>query len=104
MLEVFDNNNISPILRERRRDCVPPVELRHRLCFISLPALLVQRTLRWFNHAARRPEGELLFPTPPRTWRKLVGGQLKTRATMTKADLEPISGPPDFGHARWRTG
>ncbi len=30
------------------------------------------------------------------------GGQLKTWATKTKADLEPISGPRVFGHARWR--
>ncbi len=59
--------------------------------------LLVQRSLRWFGHAARRPEGELikdlLLPTPPRTWRRRTGGQLKTWVTTTKADLEPISGP-----------
>ncbi len=27
---------------------------------------------------------------------------MKTWATTTKADLEPISGPRVFGHARWR--
>ncbi len=106
MLEVFDNDNIHRILRVRRRDCVPTVELRRRLCRTSIPALLVQRRHRWFGHAARRPEGELikdlLLPTPPRTWRRRAGGQLKTWATTTKADLEPISGPPVFGHARWR--
>ncbi len=62
--------------------------------------------LRWCGHTARRPEGELikdrLLPTPPRTWRRRAGGQLKTWATTIKADLEPISGPRVFGHARWR--
>ncbi len=29
-------------------------------------------------------------------------GQLKTWATTIKADLEPISRPRIFGHARWR--
>ncbi len=41
MLEVFDNDSILRILRVRRRDCVPPVELRRRLCLTSIPALLV---------------------------------------------------------------
>ncbi len=71
MLEVFDNNSIRRILRVRRRDCVPSVELRRRLCLTCIPALLVQRRFRWFGHAARRPEGELikglLLPTPSRT-------------------------------------
>ncbi len=39
---------------------------------LRIPAQLVQRWLRWFGHAARRPEGELikdlLLSTPPRTW------------------------------------
>ncbi len=47
-------------------------------------------------------EGELirglLLPTPPRTWPRRAGGQLKTWATTVKADLEPRV----FGHARWR--
>ncbi len=64
------------------------------------------KRLRCFGNAARRPEGELikdlLFPTPPRTWRRRTGGQVKTWATTIKADLEPISGPRAFGHARWR--
>ncbi len=60
MLEVFDNDSIRRILRVRRRDCVPPVELRRRLCLTSIPALFVQRRLRWFGHAAIRPEGELI--------------------------------------------
>ncbi len=69
MLEVFDNNNIDRILRERLRDYVPSEELRRRLCRTIIPALLVQRRLRWFGHAARRPEGELIkyliLPTLP---------------------------------------
>ncbi len=40
---------------------------------------------------------DLLLPTPPRTWRRRTGGQLKTWAT-----IEPLSGPQVFGHARWR--
>ncbi len=90
ILEVFDNNSTRRILRVRRRDCVPSLELRRRLCRTSIPALLVQRRLRWFGHATRCPEGELikdlLLPTPSRTWRRRVGGQLKTWATPIKAD------------------
>ncbi len=71
------------------------------------PALLVHRRLLWFGHAAGRPEGELikdlLLPTLPRMWHRRAGGQLKTLANTIKADLEPISGPRLFGHAR-RTG
>ncbi len=77
-MEVFDNDSIHRILRVRRRDCVPSVELRRCLCFASIPSLLVQGRLRWFSHAARRPKGELI------------------------KGLEPISGPRVFGHARWR--
>ncbi len=97
MLEVFDNDSIRRILRVRRTDCVPSVKLRRRLCLTRIPALLVQRRLHWFGHAARRPEVELnkdfLLPTQPRTWRRRAGGRLKTWATTIKADLEPISGP-----------
>ncbi len=107
MLEFFDNVRIRRILRVRRRDYVPSLKLRCRLCLTSILVLLVQRRLRWVGHATRRPEGELikglLLPTPPRKWRRRVGGQLKTWATTVKANLEPISGPPAFGHARWRS-
>ncbi len=48
MLGVFDNDSIRRILRVRRRDCVPSVELRRRLGLTSIPALLVQKRLRWF--------------------------------------------------------
>ncbi len=53
MLEVFDNDSIRRILHVRHWDCGPSVELRHRLYLTSIPALLVQRRLRWFGHAAR---------------------------------------------------
>ncbi len=66
----------------------------------------MQRNLRWFGHAARRREGELikdlLLPTPPRTRRRQAGSLLKIWATTIKAELEPISGPRVFGHARRR--
>ncbi len=81
MLEVFGNDSIHRILRVRRRDCVPSVGLRRHLSLTSIPALLVQRKLRWFGHAARRPEGELikdlLLPTPPRTWLRRYGRPAK---------------------------
>ncbi len=103
MLEVFDNDSIRRILRVMFRDCVPSVVLRRRLRLTGLPALVVQRKLHWFCHAARRPERELinylLLPTPPRTSCRRAGGQPKTWATTIKADLEPISGPQVFGHA-----
>ncbi len=105
-MEVFDNDSIHRMLRVSRRHCVPSMELRCRLCLASIPALLVQRRLRWFGHVARRPDGELikdlLLPTPPRMWSTRAGGQVKTWATTIKADLEPISGPRVFGHAGWR--
>ncbi len=40
-LEVFDNDNIRRILRVRRNDFVPSVELRRRICLTIMPALLV---------------------------------------------------------------
>ncbi len=45
------------------------LELRRRLSLIITPAKLVQRRLRWFGHAARRLDCELikglLLPTVP---------------------------------------
>ncbi len=97
-------DSIRRILRVRHKDCVPSVGLHRCLCLTRILALLVQTRLRWFGHAARRPERELikelLLPTPPRTWRRRTGGQLKTWATTIKADLEPLSGPRVFGYAR----
>ncbi len=60
MLVVFVNDSTRRILRLGRRGCVPSMELRRRLCLTRMPALLVQRRLRWFGQADRRPEGELI--------------------------------------------
>ncbi len=60
MSEFFDNNCTRRILRVRPRDCVPSVELCRHLCLTSIPTLLMQRRIRWFGRAARRPEGELI--------------------------------------------
>ncbi len=57
---MFDNDSIRRILHVRRWDYVPTAELRHRLRHTSIPAQLAQRRPRWFGHAARRPEGELI--------------------------------------------
>ncbi len=51
-------------------DCLPKTELQRQLHLIIIPAQLVQRRLRLFGHAARRPEVELirdpLSLAPPR--------------------------------------
>ncbi len=73
MLEVFDNDSIHRILRVRRINCVPSLELCRRLCLTSIPALLVQRRLRCFGHAARRPEGELIKDLAQTSWRFAEG-------------------------------
>ncbi len=83
MLADLNNDSIHHILRIRRRDCVPSVELRRRLCLTSEPALLVQRRLRWFGHAKRRSYDELI--------KDLL--LLKTWASAIKRDL------PVFGFA-----
>ena len=105
-LEVFDNDCLRRILRHRRVDRVPIIELRKKLKLLSIPEILVQRRLRWFGHAARRPGGEIirdvLLPTPPSTWRKRAGGQMKTWATTLKADLARITGPTVVGLSRWK--
>ncbi len=108
MLEAFGNDSIHRILRVRCRHSVPSMELRHRLRLTSIPALLVQKRLRWIGHAPRHPEGKLikdfLLRTLPRTRCRRAEGQLMTLATAIKADLHPISGPRVFGHARRRKG
>ncbi len=91
MLAVFDNDSIHHNLPAGRRDCVPTVELRHRLRLTSVPAQLVQRRLGWFGDAERRPEGELI--------RDLYFHQ---RHTTLKEDMEPLFGPRVFDRARWR--
>ncbi len=95
MLAVFGNDTIRRILHMRRRDCVPTAELRRRLRLTSIPAQPVQRRLRWFGHAVRRPESglsnDLLFPTPPRSWQKRTEGQLNTWTTTLKKGVESLS-------------
>ncbi len=58
--------------------------------------------LGWFGDAAKRPDGELikdlLLPTPPGTWCRRTGDQLKT----IRVDMVPFSGPRVFVYARWR--
>ncbi len=106
MLEVFDNDCIRRIVHMWRRDCVPTAELRHRLRLTSIPTKIAQRRLFWFGHSTRRPDGEvikdLFLPTPQRTWRKRVGGQMKTWTTTIKSSMEPLSEPWVLGYARWR--
>ncbi len=96
MLEAFDNDNIRRILHVKCRDRVSSVEPRRRLCLSSIPALLVQRRLRWFGRATRRPVSELV-----KNFRlhRLARG---AGTTTIKADLEPLSGRLVFGYARWR--
>ncbi len=99
-------------MRRMRRMLLTPFHqllvqaMTRNLCLASIPAMLVQRRLLWFDHAARRPNGELIkdlfLPTPPRMWRRRTGGQLKAWATTIKAGLEPLSRPRVFGHARRR--
>ena len=59
-LEVFDNDCFRNILRCRRIDRVPTTTLRRRLNLRPRPFVLLQRRFRWFGHAARRPEWELI--------------------------------------------
>ncbi len=93
MLEVFDNDRIRRILRVRRRDCMPSVKLCRRLC--------LTRSCK----TSRNAQNMDLLSTPRRRRCSQTGGQLKTRATTIKADLEPISRPRVFGHANGeRTG
>ncbi len=79
MVEVFDNDSIRRILPVRRRDCVPSMELRRRLCLASIPTLLVQRRFRHVAQAVWRPTED---------------------AGTIKADLKPLSIPRVFDHAQ----
>ncbi len=69
-LEVFNNDCLRRIGRCIRRDRVPCAVFRQRLQLTTLPALLLQRRLPWFGHAARRAPGEfmreLINPDVPR--------------------------------------
>ena len=59
-LEVFDNDCLRYILQCCRIDRVCTTTLRRRLNLRHLPPIPLQRRLRWFGHAARLPEGELI--------------------------------------------
>ena len=93
------------ILRCHRVDRVPTTTLRRRLNLRPLPTVLLQRRLRWFGNAARRPEGELirdvLLPPSLPNGRKRVSGQLKTWASTIKNDLAALSGPQVVGLRWW---
>ncbi len=71
----------------------------------ALPPVLLQRRLRWFGHAARRPAGEIIREVinlePPVHWRKKRGGKLKTWMTRLKEDLARLKGPAVYGLRRW---
>ncbi len=105
MLEVFDHDSIRRILRVRRRDCVPSVKLRRRLCLTSKPALLVQRRLHWFGHAARRLESELMkdFLYPHRLARGSgeLEGHARWRKDWVKVSSELAQDRPRRGQLNW---
>ncbi len=79
--------------------------MKDRISCVTLPPVLLQRRLRRFGHAARRPAGEIIRevinPKPPVHWRKKRGGQLKTWMITLKEDLARLGGPEDFGLRRW---
>ena len=94
-LEVFDNDCLRYILRCCRIDREPTTTLRRRLNLHPLPHVLLHCHLRWFGHAAQRPEGELIrdvfLPISLPNWRKCDGGQLKTWTSTIKDDLAALS-------------
>ncbi len=67
--------------------------------------MLLQRQLRWFGHAARRPAGEIIRavinPEPSVHWRKKRGDQLKPWMTTLKEDLPRLSRLAVYGLRRW---
>ncbi len=81
-LEVFDDDCLRCMLQCSRRDRVTCSTLRQRCSLRALPSVLLQRQLRWFEHASRRASAELInevnAPTPRPTWWKCRRGQLKT--------------------------
>ncbi len=55
MLKVFGYISNRRILYVRHRGCVLTGELRYRLRLTSTPAQVVQKRLRGFGYAVRRP-------------------------------------------------
>ncbi len=72
---------------------MPSMELRRRLCLTSIPALLVQRRLRRFGHAAKRPEGEFIKDVAQTSWRLVEDmgyhNQGRPGADLQTAGLRP---------------
>ncbi len=97
MLEAFDNGSIRRILRVRRRDCVPSVELHRRNCLTGNYSCK-EGPLVWTRRKTSR-RWAYQGPSPSHTASHVAQ---TTWATTIKADLEPISGPRVFGHTRWR--
>ncbi len=96
-LSVFDIDNIYHIPCVRCRVAVPAVALRTRLRFTSILIQLLQRTVLWFGHAARCPDGELIRdPFLPQCHAR-GSHQMKTWPFKTKADLEHLSRLLVFG-------
>ena len=103
--KVFYNDCLRYILRCRWIDRVTTTTLRRLMNLRPLPPVLLQRRLRWFGHAARRPEGELirdvlLLSSLPKR-RKRVGGQLKMWASTIKDDVAALSSPRVVCLRRW---
>ncbi len=104
-LEAFENDCLRRIEGCNRRDRVPCAILRQRLQLPTMPALLLQRRLRWFGHAVRREPAEfmreLIKPDVPRAWRRRNEGQLKTWATPLQEDLVRLIGTAVVSIRRW---
>ncbi len=51
MLQVFDNDSVHCIRHLKRRECVPSVDLRRRLCLTRIPALVQSccKMPRWWT-------------------------------------------------------
>ena len=105
-MEVYDNDSVRYICSVRRIDRVRLVDLHQLLRLQPISSIILRNRLRWFGHAVRRPEGELVHdviaPEPPATWRMRRGGQLKTWATTVKEDLALLSGPAVVGLKQWK--
>ncbi len=82
-LSVFENDSICQILHV--------MELPRRLCLTDTAR--AKKTVRWFGHAARRLDDELIKEVLLPTWRLRRCGQSRSRQSWS---------PRDFGCARRR--
>ncbi len=103
-LKSFDNDCMCRLLCRRRLDPVPSAVFRRQLHLRALHPVLLQRRLRLFGHAARRPVGEIIRevsnPESPVHLRRKRSGQLKTLMTTLKEDLGGLSGPAVYSLRR----